>query len=167
MASDRSPEPPIKLVFLRSEFARSNGGFGFRSIRPLRHADVTIKSWPLRCMTPWIDALRCMRLVPPIRHLHLSAAYAPVYIGINGSLSHPCSENRRAAPGRCSWRTDSIEKTSLQFGIVAPVLRSHRLVPLGGHRHGATCVPVRRTTPVNRPFGPCVDTHLALCRPSR
>jgi hypothetical protein len=29
-----------------------------------------------------------MRLVLPIRHLHLSAAYAPVYIGINGSLSH-------------------------------------------------------------------------------
>ena len=135
MASDRSPEPPIKLVFLRSEFARSNGGFGFRSIRPTattsRGRDHLAASMH---DTRGIDALRCMRLV--LRHLHLSPAYTTVCVGINGSRSHLLqsfqSRKLKSRSGAALWpharphagELDSIEKMSLQFGIAAPVLCS-------------------------------------------
>ena len=180
MASDRSPEPPIKLVFLRSEFARSNGGFGFRSIRPTATTSRGRDHQKLAASmhdTRGIDALRCMPLVLPIRHPHLSPAYTTVCVGINGSrFSISCSKKSEEPRlgGHMEATCEAMRANSTRSKNEPAVRHRRARSPRPPPRSARWASPwrnlctVRRTTPVNRPFGPCVDpTRLALCRPSR
>ncbi len=176
MVSDRSPEPPIKLVFLRSEFARSNGGFGFNSIRPTtttsRGRDHTSRGRDHQKLAASMHDTRD-RCTP----LHAPRAPHPPSASI-GRLCTGLHWHQRFAVASLSRQS---RKPKSRSGALLLANRLDRKSePAVRHRRARSPQPpprsawwasprrkVRRTTPVNRPFGPFVDTRLALCRLSR